>query len=407
MNRILRKLEYMVNQFDRVILWGRWDAPWMRQLEGSAGTKFERVGPIDDLPDFRLAEPERALVLIDRCGETGTNWSAMLIAIHRKLTRTSRVVLMQLTGDEARFPAVDDCRLFEVMWQQPIGQEGRHGATVVSLLRPIVPSRDRPTLSVVIPVRNERGNIRPAVEGLAKLEIPLELIFVEGHSTDGTGSEIERVVRDNSHSIPIRSFQQSGIGKADAVRLGCHHASGELIAILDADLTIAPEVLRQFYEAYCSAAGDFITGDRMRLPMERGAMRRLNRWGNKLFAMWLSRILETRIDDPLCGLKMFARSDAASFARWRKQFGACDPFGDFELLVPAATMGLRIHHIPVHYLARRYGATNIRRFRDGWALFRMVVRVTRSIRGANRWPATSSAAADESEVVTPQPVNVA
>ncbi|MBP1635338.1 MAG: glycosyl transferase, family 2, partial [Acidobacteria bacterium] len=169
----------------------------------------------------------------------------------------------------------------------------------------------------------------------------------------------------------IVALQQEGRGKADAVRLGFSRASGDLVTILDADLTMPPEDLTRFYDAYCRGMGDFVNGTRLVYPMEGEAMRFLNRLGNVFFAKLLGYVLDSPIGDSLCGTKLLARRDYERFVRWRGDFGDFDPFGDFELLFPAAVLGAGIVNLPVYYRARTYGSTNIRRFRDGAILFRM------------------------------------
>ena len=244
----------------------------------------------------------------------------------------------------------------------------------VAVLRPMVrPERPRPSLSIVIPARNERGNIEDALRRMPDFGAPTEVIFVEGHSSDGTWEEIQRVTSlwNGRAGMRVGAFQQVGKGKADAVRMGFAKASGEVLTILDADLTMPPEKLTRFYEAYCQGAADFVNGTRLVYPMEGEAMRFLNRLGNLFFARLLSFVLDVRLGDSLCGTKLVSRLDYERFVRWRSDFGDFDPFGDFELLFPAAVLGTGIIDIPVYYRARTYGTTNIRRFRDGAILFRM------------------------------------
>jgi glycosyltransferase involved in cell wall biosynthesis len=199
----------------------------------------------------------------------------------------------------------------------------------------------------------------------------VEIIFVEGHSSDGTWEEIQRIVSQYKDRFLIKAFQQTGQGKADAVRLGFSHASEFLLTILDADLTMPPEMLGRFYRAYCEGHGDFINGSRLVYPMEGKAMRFLNRLGNIFFAKVLSWVLDVRLGDSLCGTKLMARHDYERMRAWRRDFGDFDPFGDFELLFPAATLGLGTIDVPVRYLERIYGETNIRRFTHGLQLLRM------------------------------------
>jgi hypothetical protein len=242
----------------------------------------------------------------------------------------------------------------------------------VAVLRPVV-AEHGPSLTIVIPARNERGNIEDALRRLPDFGVPVEVIFVEGHSSDGTWEEIQRVATlwAGGDRLRVRAIQQQGRGKADAVRLGFSQASGDLLTILDADLTMPPEMLTRFYEGYCRGAGDFVNGTRLVYPMEGEAMRFLNRIGNVFFAKMLSFVLDVPLGDSLCGTKLVSRRDYERFVRWRRDFGDFDPFGDFELLFPAAVLGTGIIDIPVYYRARTYGTTNIRRFRDGAILFRM------------------------------------
>jgi hypothetical protein len=246
----------------------------------------------------------------------------------------------------------------------------------VAVLRPtITGEQERPSLSIVIPARNERGNIEDALRRLPDFGAPTEVIFVEGHSSDGTWEEIQRVTSEWNGRAGLRvcAFHQGGKGKADAVRLGFSKATGEVLTILDADLTMPPEKLTRFYDAYCHGAADFVNGTRLVYPMEGEAMRFLNRLGNVFFAKLLSFVLDVRLGDSLCGTKLVSRRDYERFVQWRNDFGDFDPFGDFELLFPAAVLGTGIIDIPVYYRARTYGTTNIRRFRDGAILFRMSI----------------------------------
>lgn len=242
----------------------------------------------------------------------------------------------------------------------------------VIVLRPIFAEPGKPSLSIVIPARNERGNIANALEELPDFAgTELEVIFVEGHSTDGTWEEIQRVVAEYSGPLRLKAFQQSGRGKADAVRLGFAHAENDLLTILDADLTMPPRLLVRFYAAYCSGLADFVNGSRLVYPMEGGAMRFLNVLGNVFFSKALSFVLDARLGDTLCGTKLLSRDDYARFTRWRQDFGDFDPFGDYELLFPATALGLGVVDVPVRYRDRTYGSTNISRFRHGALLFKM------------------------------------
>ncbi len=252
----------------------------------------------------------------------------------------------------------------------------------VIVLRPVIPESGRPSLSIVIPARNEAGNIEDGLRRIPDFGASaVEVIYVEGHSEDDTWKEIQRVVADPRYAhLTPRAFQQPGKGKKDAVELGFREARNELITILDADLTMPPERLGRFYDAYVAGHADFVNGNRLLYPMEDQAMRFLNHLGNIFFAKALSWVLSVRLSDSLCGTKLLARHDLRRMQAWREDFGDFDPFGDFQLLFPAAQLALGTVDVPIPYRARSYGQTNISRFSHGWILFRMMLRGLRRIR---------------------------
>ncbi len=247
------------------------------------------------------------------------------------------------------------------------------GLCAIIVLRPVLSSSRKPSISIVIPCRNEKGNIEAALQRMPNFGAPTEILFIEGHSKDGTWEEVQRVCAKYADKFKLQAFQQTGKGKSDAVRLGFSKATNEIVTILDADLTMPPELLTRFYDAYCNGHADFVNGSRLVYPMEGEAMRFLNRLGNTFFAKALSFVLSTRLGDSLCGTKLLLRSDYQRMIEWRKDFGDFDPFGDFELLFPAAILGLGTIDIPIAYRARTYGSTNIRRFYHGLMLLRMTL----------------------------------
>src|SRR3954464_12965838 len=232
------------------------------------------------------------------------------------------------------------------------------------------PLPEEPVVSVIVPARNEEGNIPNIFARTPEMGAGTELVFVEGHSKDGTWEAIQREIAAHPERR-ARAFQQPGKGKGDAVRLGFAEASGDVLMILDADLTVPPEYLPRFYDALVSGKGEFINGVRLVYPMEDRAMRPINFLGNKFFSLTFSWLLGQPIKDTLCGTKVLWRSDYERIAANRAYFGDFDPFGDFDLLFGAAKLNLKIVEIPIHYRARTYGKTNISRFRHGLLLLRM------------------------------------
>lgn len=230
-----------------------------------------------------------------------------------------------------------------------------------------------PRVSVVCPCRNEAGNIEHIVRRLPEMGAHTELIFVEGHSRDETLEQCRRTAAARPDR-DIKVFVQTGKGKADAVRLGFARASGDMVMILDADLSVSPEDLPQFYDALVSGKGEFVNGSRLVYAMDLQAMRFLNMLGNKVFAILLSRLLGQPIKDTLCGTKVLWRSDYERVTAGRGYFGEFDPFGDFDLLFGAAKLNLKIVEVPVRYRQRIYGETNISRFTHGWLLLKMSAR---------------------------------
>jgi SAM-dependent methyltransferase len=225
--------------------------------------------------------------------------------------------------------------------------------------------------SVIVPARNESGNIRPALDRIPVLGRRTEVIFVEGNSRDDTWEVIQREVAAYRGPHLVRALKQPGKGKWDAVRSGFAVATGDVLVIQDADLTAPPEELPKFYEALTTGSAEFVNGSRLVYPMEAKAMRFLNLLGNKFFAMALSYVLGQPVKDSLCGTKMILRSDYERLLRRIAVLGDFDPFGDFNLLFGATLLDLRIRDLPVRYKDRTYGETNISRFSHGWLLLRM------------------------------------
>lgn len=243
--------------------------------------------------------------------------------------------------------------------------------------RPLVEAetQNRPmSVSVVVPARNEAGNIGPLLDRLPVFGSHSEIIFVEGHSKDNTWEEIQKQIQNHPRRklFTIQIHQQTGEGKADAVRLGFSHASGDLLMILDADLSVQPEDLVHFFNAYLRGSAELLNGSRLVYQMERQAMQVLNLFFNKAFAALLSWFIGQKVKDTLCGTKVLARRDYERIRTHLQMLGRLDPFGDFELLFGASRLNLRIIDVPVRYKERAYGQTNIRRFKHGWQLLTMV-----------------------------------
>ncbi|HEX7510320.1 MAG TPA: glycosyltransferase family 2 protein [Chitinivibrionales bacterium] len=256
--------------------------------------------------------------------------------------------------------------------------------TMVNLLvaRPLIKpaGTSRPSVSIIVAARNEAGTIEELIRRIPAMGPDDELIFIEGHSTDDTALVIDAMAKKYAPSKKIIAARQPGKGKGDAVRLGFSLASGYIMIILDADLSVAPEDLLKVYRAIIDNKGELVNGSRLVYPMDAKAMRFWNMVGNKFFAAAFSFVIGQRFKDTLCGTKALGREKYLAIARNRDFFGDFDPFGDFDLLFGAAGLGMKIVELPLRYYQRTYGTTNIKRWQHGMLLFRMLLFAARKIK---------------------------
>ena len=245
----------------------------------------------------------------------------------------------------------------------------RHYSICRSLRRAVDRVR---SASIVIPARNERGNIEATIKRMPRFCDDIEVIFVEGHSSDGTMDEIKRVAAAHPN-WNIKVMSQRGEGKADAVFAAFDAARGDVLMILDADLTMPPEQLPKFWHAITASKGEFTNGSRLIYSMDDRAMQFLNLIANRAFSIIFSWLLNQRFTDTLCGTKVLRRADYERLKKGRSYFGDFDPFGDFDLIFGATKLNLRFIEVPIRYAARTYGKTQISRFRHGVLSIRMVI----------------------------------
>ncbi|HEX3798252.1 MAG TPA: glycosyltransferase [Verrucomicrobiae bacterium] len=264
-------------------------------------------------------------------------------------------------------------------WAAPIVPHFCVTVAIVARPKPRPAERPEYRCSVVIPARNEAGNIEAAVQRTPEMGLGTEIIFIEGHSKDNTWEEIQRVAAKYPQR-QIKILKQQTKGKGGAVREAFAVATGDILFILDADLTMPPEELPKFYEVARSGTAQFVNGVRLVYPMEEEAMQFLNMIANKAFGLSFSWLLGQNLKDTLCGTKVLFRADYEAIARNRAYFGDFDPFGDFDLIFGAAKLNLRMVDLPIRYRARTYGSTNIHRWSHGWLLLRMVLFAARRMK---------------------------
>jgi hypothetical protein len=416
---IAAELSRFTRYFDRLVQWEPAPHDPLVLFDAIDCQKKSVAYTLDDVPDFSCDREQRAAVLLNGNFNYDLDIQATLARLKPKLSRTSRVVVIAynpylrwlysfadvlglrsspavktfLTRTDlegvARLSGYEVVRLrpagywpFALLglgrllnWWLPVVPGLRWMSfVVIAVLRSLTREARRPSVSIVIPARNEKGNVEHALRRMPDLGAErMEIVFVEGHSRDDTWAEILRAADLYRRRFEIKTLQQTGKGKCDAVRLGFQHCTGEVLMVLDADLTMPPELLGRFYDAYCQGLADFVNGSRLLYPMEGEAMRFLNHLGNVFFAKALSFVLGNRLSDSLCGTKLVARHDYARFVAWRHDFGDFDPFGDYELLFPASIFALGIVDVPIRYRARTYGVTNINRFHHGWMLLKMTL----------------------------------
>jgi hypothetical protein len=244
-----------------------------------------------------------------------------------------------------------------------------------------VPMTSKYSTSIIIPARNEEGNISGILSKIPKLGRSTEVIFVEGHSKDNTWKAILKEIKRNAKvRLDASVYKQKGKGKADAVKLGFRKAKNDILMILDADLTVSPKDLKKFYNALASGVCDFANGSRLVYPLEKDSMKLLNFLGNSLFSTLFTYLIGQHIKDTLCGTKALFRKDYKRIVANQKEFGNFDPFGDFNLLFGATKLNLKICDIPVRYSERVYGKTNISRFVHGWLLIKMTLIAAKKIK---------------------------
>ena len=221
--------------------------------------------------------------------------------------------------------------------------------------------------SIIIPAKNEEGNLEELVKRIPSFKCQNEILIVCGKSKDKTLEKSHKLAKQFTEKN-ISVFEQKSKGKAGAVYEVLNNCNGELIAILDADISVDPETLNDFFEIIENGYADFVNGTRLIYGKEKNAMRFLNSIGNLFFQFLISLVIKQKLTDSLCGTKIFKKENLDLLYDWQKTNIVKDPFGDFDLIFSAAYSGQKILEYPVHYRSRKYGSTQISRFKDGWKL---------------------------------------
>lgn len=231
---------------------------------------------------------------------------------------------------------------------------------IVARPKPLAHDESKTSVSVVVPCRNEKGNVQVAVERIPEMGSHTEIIFCDDKSTDGTADEVRRMQKLYPNR-DIRLLDGPGICKAENVWTGFRAATGDVLMILDADLTVMPEELPFFFTALVANTGEFVNGSRLVYPVPKTAMKFFNRAGNRVFGVVFSYLLSQRFKDTLCGTKALWRKDWLKIEKNLGSWGIRDLWGDYELIFGASKLHLEIVEMPVHYQERTYGVTKMTR----------------------------------------------
>ncbi|MHB8535117.1 MAG: glycosyltransferase [Sulfuricaulis sp.] len=335
----------------------RFCAPHTRIVISSYNFLWEPILKIGEMLHLKMPTPDQSwLSLNDLCNLLTLSDLQVVKTEHRLLFPKFVPVFSWILNRLGTLPMINKACISHYIVARPLGK-----SMILDM-----------STTIVIPCRNEKGNIRNAMERIPRFGKQQEILFIDGHSADGTPDEIKRLIPLYPDK-DIKLLIQTGTGKGNAVHEGFQAAQGDILMILDADLTVPPEDLPKFYRAIASGKAEVLNGCRLIYPLEDEAMRLLNLFANKLFAMIFTWLLGQRIKDTLCGTKVILKKDYQKIIENRKYFGDIDPFGDFDLLFGASKQNLKIIDIPVRYQHRAYGETQIRRFRHGFLLVKMVI----------------------------------
>lgn len=244
-------------------------------------------------------------------------------------------------------------------------------STDIIIARPQITPPEPVTCSVIVPCKNEKGNIESLVRRIPALADETEIVLVDDRSSDGTGEEMRRCQKTWPDK-KITVIEGPGISKGEAVRMGIEGAAGRLIAIFDADLAVLPEELPKCILPLLEGTADFVNTVRFVYPQQDGAMRWLNIAGNRGFSLLFTFLIRQRVSDTLCGTKVFWKEDYRNISGLKDYWLWRDRWGDFEQLLGASKLGLKIVEVPIHYAERTYGETKMKnRFQNGLHMLKL------------------------------------
>jgi glycosyltransferase involved in cell wall biosynthesis len=220
------------------------------------------------------------------------------------------------------------------------------------------------TVSLVIPVRNEARNIAWVLDQIA--DDVDEIILVDGNSTDAT------LITALSARPDIIVIPQEGKGKGSALRTGFRAATGDVIVMMDADGSMAPQEIRHYLH-FLANGYDFVKGSRFICGGGSLDITPFRRLGNKFLLSVFNKAYSAQVTDLCYGFCAFQRRYLEALELTATGFEI-----ESEMVVRAMQAGLRIAEVPSMEMPRRHGESNLNAVRDGIRVLRTLLRDHRS-----------------------------
>jgi len=229
-----------------------------------------------------------------------------------------------------------------------------------------MPPEMAPTLSVIVPVYNERPTVGALLRRVIDVPIAKEIIVIDDCSTDGS----DRIVEELAAREPSIRFirQERNQGKGAALRRGFDEARGDVVIVQDADLEYDPSDYPKMVQPIIEGDADVVYGSRF-AGHPRRVMLYWHTVGNSILT-WLSNVVTNlNLTDMETGYKAFRRDVIQSIRLKSNRFGF-EP----EVTAKIARRGYRIYEVPISYRGRDYWEGKKINWRDGvsaiWTIFK-------------------------------------
>lgn len=219
-------------------------------------------------------------------------------------------------------------------------------------------------LSVIIPVYNEAATLATVLNAVRAVPVDLEIVVVDGNSTDGTREILEREERQGDLRV---IYQQNKNGRGGALQEGMAAATGDIIVFQDADLELDPACFPDLIRPIQSNEADVVFGSRF--LRERPRMTFFQYWGNRTVTTLLNLFWRTHLTDAETCYQVFRRHIITGM-----RFDRADMSFTVELTLRFIRAGCRIAEVPVEYFPRTHAEGKKLYWADGfislWVLLR-------------------------------------